>query len=76
MVKEPKEIPQAVFDGEALKLWRERMGYSVIQASEAIGCAEQSVRNWEHGDSMPPRYIDLACQALMLGMTSRTRSAE
>lgn len=55
--------------GATLKAWRERMGYSVADAMEQLGCSRNGWNSWEAGDSPVPRYIGLACAALALGMT-------
>jgi len=69
-----KKEPLPVFDGTALNSWRQRMGWSVSDAAEALGCHRDSIKHWESDAPSPPRYIDLACQALALGMTSRARA--
>jgi transcriptional regulator with XRE-family HTH domain len=55
---------------EVLISWRERMGYSQREASEALDCSRAALRHWEQGTNRIPRYIGLACAALALGMTA------
>jgi transcriptional regulator with XRE-family HTH domain len=52
---------------EQLRAWRERMGYSVTDACEALGIGGVSLEGWESGVEVP-RYIALACAALALGI--------
>ena len=47
---------------EELKSWRERHRLSMQKASEALGCAKNSILNWERGQTIP-LYIALACAA-------------
>lgn len=56
------------YTAEDFAAWRNRMGYSVEDAAKQLGCAIQSVYNWERGESDMPRYIGLACDALALGI--------
>lgn len=59
-----KPIPPA-----SVVAWREAMGFTSRDASEALGCSRQALLNWEHGTNECPRYIGLAMAALALGMT-------
>ena len=38
------------------------------QASLALGCTRNAFQSWVHGNSKIPRYIGLACSAIMAGM--------
>ena len=51
---------------EELKSWRERHRLSMQKASEALGCAKNSILNWERGQTIP-LYIALACAAYSFG---------
>lgn len=48
--------------------WRERLGWTRIEASRQIGCSQNSITAWEAGRTRIPRYIALACRALANGM--------
>jgi predicted transcriptional regulator len=63
-----KTIHYAKLTGQTLTEWRERMGYSKTDASDALGCSRTAWRGWEEGTQDIPRYIGLACAALALGM--------
>lgn len=52
---------------ESMKLWRERMGYSIGDAANELGYTEKQITAWEKGDEMP-RAIRLAMAALAMGM--------
>jgi transcriptional regulator with XRE-family HTH domain len=52
---------------ESLKDWRQRMSFSLIRASEALGCSKTSLIKWER-DGGAPRYIALACSAISHGL--------
>jgi len=64
--KKTKAAPPKV--QASLAAWRERMGYSLREAAENIGCSKQAWINWEQGRQDVPRYIGLAMAALALGM--------
>jgi DNA-binding transcriptional regulator YiaG len=66
--RQKKENLPEPFTSEAFAEWRERMGFTVTDCARELGCAEESVRRWERGESRPPRYIGLACSALALGI--------
>lgn len=71
MQQPQKEMMKQPFTGQALAEWRERLAYSVTDAANELGCSEQSIRNWESGESTPPKYIGIACDFLALGLTSQ-----
>jgi transcriptional regulator with XRE-family HTH domain len=48
--------------------WRESMGYSQQDACEQLECSVKDWVQWESGKRPVPRYIDLACAALALGI--------
>lgn len=52
----------------SLKAWRDRHKLSRHAAAEQLGCSERSIRNWEGGVHMIPRYIALACAAVSHGL--------
>ena len=68
MATKDKTDAVRIYTAEDLAEWRSRMGYSADDAAKQLGCAKQSVYNWERGDEPPPRYIGLACDALALGI--------
>lgn len=39
-----------------IKALRKRMGLTINGFALAVGCSPQTVRNWEHGRSVQPRY--------------------
>lgn len=53
---------------ESLKIWRDRMGYSKVEAATELGCSRNAWARWEAGTMPVPRYIGLACAALAMGM--------
>ena len=67
MATKDKTEEVRVYTSQNFADWRVRMGYSADQASIQLGCAKQSVYNWERSEQ-PPRYIGLACDALALGI--------
>ena len=38
---------------ELIKTMRTRAGFSAARLADELGCAIQSVYNWEHGDTLP-----------------------
>lgn len=66
----PLSAPPPGLDHTVLAAWRERMGYSQIDACKALGCSRGAWAGWESGTHKAPRYIGLACAALALGMSS------
>lgn len=53
---------------QTLATWRETMGLTQKQAAEALGCARNSIIEWEQHPENTPRYIKLAAAALALGI--------
>jgi DNA-binding XRE family transcriptional regulator len=47
--------------------WRIRLGWTKAKAAEELGCSKNSIMAWESGKSAIPRYIALACKALLIG---------
>jgi len=45
--------------------WRQRLGLSVRAAAKALGCSRNAIDRWEKGQTPIPRYVALACQALI-----------
>jgi DNA-binding XRE family transcriptional regulator len=64
----PKGGKKKKSDAPSLAVWRERMGFSQVQAAKEIGCSRQAWIGWEVGSKRTPRYIYLAMAALALGM--------
>src|SRR5215472_650540 len=60
--------PRPPMTPAALLAWREHMGYSQRDASVALGCSRMAYGGWELGKHQIPAYIELACDALALGM--------
>jgi len=59
--------------GESFLAWRLRHSHSQTAAALALGCARQSVINWENKpDRTLPLYIALACAALSHGIGPMT----
>ena len=52
-------------DPARLTSWRQLMGYSQRQAAASLGCSRDAWRAWESGQHRVPRYIVLACEALL-----------
>jgi len=57
------------FTSKQLIAWREAMGYTQLEASQALGCARRTIINWEQSEK-PPYYIGLACAALASGIAA------
>lgn len=55
--------------------WRERMGFTQIQAAEALGCSRRTLSGYETGQHQAPRSIGLAMTALAMGMKPYFESA-
>lgn len=41
------------FDGNNLKLYRKKLGYTQEQIAELIGVSRQALAKWERGESLP-----------------------
>ncbi len=54
---------------QTLATWRETMGLTQKEAAEALGCARNSIIEWEQHPEKTPLYIKLAAAALALGIT-------
>jgi transcriptional regulator with XRE-family HTH domain len=67
MAKPTKTPESPPLTAQVLISWRERMGYSVRDSCNALGCSRNAWARWENGGKIP-RYIGLACAALALGM--------
>lgn len=48
--------------------WRERMGYTKIDAAFELGLSRNSITNYENGFHKIPKSVGLAMSALMMGM--------
>lgn len=60
---------------EDLKAWRKRLGFrSQGKAAAVLGCSKRAYFNYENGREIP-RYIELACAAVALGITELPRPA-
>jgi transcriptional regulator with XRE-family HTH domain len=53
--------------GDRLKAWRERLHLKASEAARQLGCSRNAYAAWEAGRVPIPRYIALACQALLNG---------
>lgn len=60
--------PNPRLTAEQLRIWRERMGYTPMDACIALDCKMTDLSDWESGKPIP-RYIGLACAALALGIS-------
>lgn len=49
--------------------WKTQMGLSIPAAANALGISESSVSRYLSGSHAIPRYIELACAALAVGVT-------
>jgi len=59
--------------GASLLAWRSRHNYTQTAAALALGCARQSVINWEkQTERTLPMYIALACAAISHGIGPMT----
>lgn len=52
----------------SLIAWRQRLGLNKVRAAEALGCSRTSLDAWESGEHKIPRYIELACAAIVYGL--------
>ncbi len=57
------------------KAWRKHMGFTIIEAAQALGVSTGSIELYERGsrreDNRPvliPKPVELACAALALGV--------
>lgn len=64
---------------DQFKAWRKRMGLNQAKAAEALGISKSSVELYERGvrrdDGRPvviPKAVELACAALVAGITEYT----
>ena len=53
-------------DAAEFKAWRKRLGFTQIQAAEALGMSRRSIIDYEHGQAIP-RVVELA--AMMIEQT-------
>jgi transcriptional regulator with XRE-family HTH domain len=45
--------------------WRISLGITQIEAAKALGCSRTTLAAYENGKSKIPRYIALACAAIV-----------
>lgn len=60
----------ALLDNPTMASWRIDMGFTQREAAEALGCARNSVQNWERDPATLPHYIKLAMRALGTGISA------
>jgi transcriptional regulator with XRE-family HTH domain len=53
--------------------WRKMMKFSVAQAAEALGVVRQTVYTWERGEVAVPKAVELACAAIVMGVSDYPR---
>ena len=53
---------------QQFKAWRKRLGLTQARAADAIGMSLTQIKNYEAGRADIPRYVELACAALALGL--------
>lgn len=63
-MSEAAEQPMAA---ASLVAWRERLKLTVTEASRQLGISRQTLAVYERGEKPVPRYIALACKAILLG---------
>jgi len=54
---------------ETLTIWRERMGYPLNDAAEALGIDAATLQDYEAGHRPVPIYIGLAMAALAMDLS-------
>lgn len=58
------------WSGANMHAWRLRMNFTQQSASEAIGCSRDSVKEWEMGVRLIPKYVSAACSAVEAGIAA------
>ena len=66
--KKPSKGKYKPMASESLRQWRDQMGYEISEAAHELGCTQKDYRAWESGAITIPRYVGLACSALMMDM--------
>lgn len=51
-------------EANEFKEWRDKRGWTQVQAAEQLGISRASLIRYEHGDYPIPRTVMLACKAL------------
>jgi transcriptional regulator with XRE-family HTH domain len=54
-----------------LSAWMTRLGYNKVEAAEALGIARTTLDRYLSGRTAIPRYIALACAAILEGADFR-----
>ena len=50
---------------QALKVFRQRTGFTIRQAAQAVGSNERSWAYWEGGEREAPRWLSMAMAAVL-----------